>query len=100
MKQKIGESPISNADLYGYEFLSQPSLSDAVVVAFYINNNLNFSIRLEFTTTTDDFEALWIEVHNNCHSSLLCGIIQYRHPNGDLERFIECLSSTTDRINQ
>ena len=42
---------------------------------------------------------MWIEVCNNCHSNLLCGII-YRHPNGDLERFIEYLSSTADRINQ
>ena len=40
IKQKIGESPISNTDLHGYQFLSQPSLSNA----FYINNNLNFSI--------------------------------------------------------
>ena len=47
---------------------------------------------------TDDFEALWIEVYNNCHSNLLCGII-YRHPNGDLERFTEYLRSTADRIN-
>ena len=99
IKQKIGESPISNTDLYGYQFLSQPSLSNAGGVAFYINNNLNFSIRPEFTTTTDDFEALWIEVHNNCHSNLLCGII-YRHPNGDLGRFIHYLNSTVDRINQ
>lgn len=68
-------------------------------VAFYIKNDLNFNIRPEFTITADDFEALWIEVHNNCHSNLLCGII-YRHPNGDLERFIEYVSSTTDRINQ
>ena len=103
IKQKIGESPISNTDLYGYQFLSQPSLSNAGGVALYINNNLKFSIRPEFTTTTDGFEALWIEVHNNyCHSNLLCGIINfYRHPNGDLiERFIEYLSSVADRINQ
>ena len=46
IKQKIGESPMSNTDLYGYQFLSQPSLSNAGGVAFYINNNLNFSIRL------------------------------------------------------
>ena len=38
-------------------------------------------------------------MHNNCHSNLLHGII-YRHPNGDLERFIEYLSSVADRINQ
>ena len=84
IKQKIDQPPISNTDLCGYQFLSQPSLSNAGGVAFYINNNLNFNIRPEFTTTADDFEALWIEVHNNCHSNLLCGII-YRHPNGDLE---------------
>ena len=99
IKQKIGESPMSNTDLYGHQFLSQPSLSNAGGVAFYINNNLNFSTRPEFTTTTDGFEALCIEVHNNCHSNLLHGII-YRHPNGDLERFIEYLSSVADRINQ
>ena len=96
---KIDQPPISNADLCGYQFLSQPSLSNAGGVAFYINNNLNYNIRPEFTTTADDFEALWIEVHNNCHSYLLCGII-YRHPNGALERFIEYVISTTDRINQ
>ena len=60
IKQKIVKSPISNTDLYGYQFLSQPSLSSAGGVAFYINNNLNFSIRPEFTTTTDGFEALCI----------------------------------------
>ena len=98
IKQKIDQPPISNTDLCGYQFLSQPSLSNARGVAFYINNNLNFNIRPEFTTT-DDFEALLIEVHNNSHSNLLCGII-YRHPNGDLERFIEYASSTADRINR
>ena len=99
IKQKIDQPPISNTDLCGYQFLSQPSLSNAGGVAFYINNNLNFNIRPKFTTTADDFEALWIEVHNNSHSNLLCGII-YRHPNGDLERFIEYVSSTADRINR
>ena len=99
IKQKIDQPPISNTDLCGYQFLSQPSLSNAGGVAFYINNNLNFNIRPEFTTTADDFEAIWIEVHNNSHSNLLCGII-YRHPNGDLERFIEYVSSTADRINR
>ena len=38
-------------------------------------------------------------MHNNYHSNLLCGII-YRHPNGDLERFIEYVSSTADKINR
>lgn len=38
-------------------------------------------------------------MYNNCHSNLLCGI-SYRHPNGDLEWFIEYLSSVADKINQ
>ena len=88
-------SEISN----GYQFLSQPSLSNAGGAALYINNNLNFSIRPEFTATTDTFEALWIEVLNNCHSNVLCGIL-YRHPNGDLGQFIDYLSCVIDRINQ
>ena len=69
IKQKIDQPPISNPDLCGYQFLSQPSLSNAGGVAFYINNNLNFNIRPEFTTTAGDFEALWIEVHNSSHSN-------------------------------
>ena len=47
-----------------------PKINVGRGVAFYINNNLNFNIRPEFTTTADDFEALWIEVHNNSHSNL------------------------------
>ena len=38
-------------------------------------------------------------MHNDCHSNLLCGIL-YRHPNGNLERFIEYLNSTVERINR
>lgn len=37
IKQKIGESPISNTDLY--QFLSHPSLSNAGGVTFYLNNS-------------------------------------------------------------
>ena len=54
IKQKINQPPISNTDLCGYQFLSQPSISNAGGVAFYINNNLNFNTRPEFTTTADD----------------------------------------------
>ena len=85
--------------LNGFQFLSQPSLSNAGGAALYINNNFNFSIRPEFTTTTDNFKALCIEVHYNCHSNVLCGIL-YRYPNGDLGQFIDYLSCAIDKINQ
>ena len=97
-KIKAEQLPISNTDLPGYSFISQPSSSNAGGVAFYICNNLDFAILPEFTTTTEDFEALWIEVQNSCHSNLLCGVI-YRHPNGDVDKFLEYLSSTIEKIN-
>ena len=42
IKQKIDQTPISNSDLCGYQYLSQPSLSNAGGVAFYIKKQLKF----------------------------------------------------------
>ena len=51
-----------------------------------------------FTKTTQDFEALWIEIQNTGQPNLLCGII-YRHPNGDLNKFFEYFNATIEKIN-
>lgn len=59
---------------------------------------MDFNILPDFTKSTDDFEALWIEVQNIGHPNLLCGIV-YRHPNGNLNNFTEYLSATIDKIN-
>jgi len=66
IKQKIDQPPILNTDLCGYQFLSHPSLFNAGGVAFYINNNLNFNIRPEFTTTADGLRCITILIQIYC----------------------------------
>lgn len=60
---------------------------------------MHYKVRSELSSNTSDYESLWIEVHNDSHSNLLCGII-YRHPNGNLDNFIEYLNFVTDKINR
>jgi hypothetical protein len=75
IKFKVDKEPLTNINIQGYSFISQPSLSNAGGVAFYIKNNLKFGIRLEFTTSNHDFETLWIEIHLNGQQNSICGII-------------------------
>ena len=74
-KLKTNISPTINIEIQGYRFVSEPSLSNVGGVAFYIKNNLDFSIRSDISSTTIDFETLWIEVNNGNHSNLLCGVV-------------------------
>ena len=53
----------------------------------------------ELSTSTADYEALWIEIHNTHSLNILCGII-YRHPNGNLESLFEYLNSTMEKIDR
>jgi hypothetical protein len=46
-----------------------------------------------------DFEALWIELHFNGKQNLLCGIM-YRHPNGNLDNFMDYINQTIEQIHQ
>ena len=42
---------------------------------------------------------LWIEIENNAHSNILCGVV-YRHPHGDIASFMEYLNSSVDKIHR
>ena len=64
-KIKVNQQPLLNIDLPGYSFFSQPTLSNAGGVGFYIKNDLNFTVISELSTSTVDYEALWIEIHNS-----------------------------------
>ena len=44
-KLKVGKDYVANFNLYGYNFISEPSISNAGGVGFYIRNNLNYVIR-------------------------------------------------------
>ena len=57
-------------------FLPQPTLSNAGGVGFYVSKQLNYSIREDLSyVVCKDFEMLWIEIENNSHHNIICGVI-------------------------
>ena len=70
-KLNISKVSIDNIDLPGYQFLSQPSLSNAGGAGIFVQDFVKVSIRPELTKSEPDFEALWIEVLNDAHSNQL-----------------------------
>ena len=62
-KFKVDQERLVNVNIPGYNLISEPSLSNAGGVAFYVKNNLKFSVRSDITTVDQNFEAhhtLWI----------------------------------------
>ena len=98
-KIKLNQDPIVNTKLSGYNFLSQPTYSNAGGVGFYIKEDLEFTVRDDLTISKNEFEALWIELYNDSQHNMICGII-YRHPDGNVETFQEYLNSTIEWIHR
>ena len=98
-KLAVANDSLSNLNLHGYQFLSQPSLSNAGGVGFYVRDNYNFSVRSDLSITESGFEALWIEVENNTQSNSLCGVI-YRHPHCNIDSFMEYLNSSIEKTHR
>ena len=80
------------ADLLGYDFISQPTLSNAGGVGLYVKPGLQYRTRDGISSITEDYETLWIEINCKYSKNVIYGVI-YRHPNGETEKFIEFLSS-------
>ena len=57
-----------------------------------------FSIRTDLSKTESGFEVLRIEIENNAHSNILCGVV-YRHLHGDITSFMKYLNSFVDKIH-
>ena len=87
----------SNVNITGYDLISEPSLSNAGGVAFYIKNI--YTIRSEPTTSNPNLEALWIEILEEGQPNLICGIV-YRHPNSKLDNFMDYMNTTIENIHQ
>ena len=88
-----------NTNINGYNFIHNHSLTNAGGVGFFIRNNLRVKIRKNLTKSAIHSEMLWIEITRSNESNLICGVI-YRHPNGDLNDFMELLNSTIGKIHQ
>ena len=92
------ETPITNLLPPGYEFISQPTLTNAGGVGLYIKHDMNFTIREDLNIVTPQYESLWIEINCDCAKNIICGVI-YRHPSGNLQLLInDYIYSVVDKI--
>ena len=85
--------------LPGYTFISQPTKMRSGGIGAFIHNGINFHIRDDLSSSIDECEMLWVEIENKSSKNILCGII-YRHPNSNLDLFLNKLFSAIDIINR
>ena len=90
---------ISNPDLPSYSFLSQPTTQRAGGVGMYIKKGIQYSVRHDLTSSTDESEMLWVEIESDLNSNMICGVV-YRHPSSNLETFLNKFYSVIGKINQ
>ena len=62
-KIKYGEDLITNVDIPGYTFVSQPSYSNAGGLGLFVKNDLKYTIRNDLSTSENDFETLWDDLN-------------------------------------
>ena len=83
-KIKLGMDPYMNTSLPGYNFISQPTLSNAGGVGFFIKDNYSYAIRDDLSITKPEFESLWVEFDIPHQHNIVCGVF-YRHPESKLD---------------
>ena len=98
-KIKAGIDPFLNTNLPGYSFLSQPSMSNAGGVGFYIKDNLSYIKRDDFCTSNPEFESIWIEIEVPHQHNIVCGLI-YRHPDQNITKAADFLYKATEKVNK
>lgn len=99
IKLKINQDPITKCDLLGYNYIPQPSFSNAGGVGFFIKKNLKYTQMADLTITEQDYESFWVELLGEGRQNILCGVV-YRHPHGNLDNFQEYINSTLDMIQR
>ena len=96
-KLKIDQEEILNINIPGYNFLSQPSLSNAGGVGAFVKNGISYSCREYLSSVKEGYESLWIEIQNDGHNTI-CGII-YRHPHDNLDCFMTHINTVIEKIH-
>ena len=92
--------PIVNTSLPGYVFfLSQPTLSNAGGVGFFVKENVPFIKRSDLCSSEAEYESLWVEFEIPHQHNIVCGLL-YRHPNSKLDNTAEFLYNIIDKINK
>ena len=98
-KHKVADDIQCSHSMPGYSFLSQPSLSNAGGVGFFVSDQLSFHVRNDLSVSTVDYECLWINIQSNSNEHLVCGVI-HRHPTSDLDAFLVYLNENMHKISK
>ena len=98
-KHKVADDIQCSHSMPGYSFLSQPSLSNAGGVGFFVSDPLSFHVRNDLSVSTVDYECLWINIQSNSNEDLVCEVI-YRHPTSDLDAFLVYLNENMHKISK
>ena len=97
-KLKIDQEEILRNIIPGYNFLSQPSLSNAGGVGVFVKNGISYSCREDLSSVKEGYESLWIETQNDAEHNTICGIM-HRHPHGDLDSFMIHINTVIEKIH-
>ena len=96
---RTNQDLLYEVNLPGYDFISQPSITAAGGVAFYIKKSFKYTFRKEISTSVIDYEALWVEIMADGQRNIVCGVI-YRHPNSNIDNFMDYVNSIMEKIHQ
>lgn len=96
---KLQTDPVVNINITGFTFIHSPTKSKAGGVGLYIRDNLAFQPVCKYTLADCDCEQLWVEVSDlpTNMGSFVIGVI-YRHPRGNIHRFVEEFCAGLDRL--
>lgn len=99
-KLKNHQDALVNINITGYNFLSQPSATNAGGVDFYVKKNLVYIHRSDLSAQKqNDYKSLWIEIQNNKGHNTICGIF-YRHPHGNVDAFLNHINMMVESIHR
>ena len=84
-KEQVDSGFLTNVNLHGFDYYSQPSKTSAGYVAIYIKSSLNYVIRNDLNKTEDEFECIWVEI-KTLRAKIYCvamhiGIPTVKHKN-------------------
>ena len=96
IRQQKDTNFFTNVNINGYNLHAQLSKNHAGGAEIYIRGDIDYKVRDELNALEDDFESLWVDVNTSATKNMLCGCI-YRHPNTDVEKFIQYLDTVFSR---
>ena len=69
------------------------------VGTWYIKKGIQYSVRHDLNSSTDESEMLWVEIESDLNNNMICGVV-YQHPSSNLEMFLNKFYLVIGKINQ